>query len=64
LLTTYPSEPSLADAEFRLSFAKGVTEDKIVSSILNVVAEEVEKGDYDVGGNGGLVARLLCNCLS
>ena len=64
LLTTYPSEPLLADAAFRLLFAKGVTEGKILRSILNVVAEEVEKGDYDVGGDGELVGRLLCNCLS
>lgn len=66
LLTTYPSEPLLAEAAFRLLFAKGDTEDdpdRILKVILNVIAEEVEKGDYDVGGDGELVARLLCNSL-
>ena len=66
LLTTYPSEPLLAEAAFRLLFAKIEDEQsprRILNTILKVVAEQVEKGDYDVGGDGELVARLLCNFL-
>jgi hypothetical protein len=64
LLTTYPSEPLLAEAAFRLLFAKSKAKDdphEILKAILNVIAEEVERGDYDVGGDGELVGRLLCN---
>jgi hypothetical protein len=66
LLTTYPSEPLLAEAAFRLLFAKDEADEdphKILDAILSVVAKEVENGDYDVGGDGELVARLLCNSL-
>jgi hypothetical protein len=67
LLTTYPSEPVLAEAAFRLLFTKTENDrdaDKILKRILNVVAAEVEKGDYDVGGDGELVGRLLCTLSS
>ena len=67
LLTTYPSEPVLAEAAFRLLFTKTENDhdtDKILKRILSVVAREVEKGDYDVGGDGELVGRLLCNLSS
>jgi hypothetical protein len=62
LLTTYPSEPVLAEAAFRLLFAKGEdkSEDKVLKSILDTIAKEVESGDYDVGGDGELAARILC----
>lgn len=66
LLTTYPSEPLLAEAAFRLLFA--TTDDKhcpglILRTILEVVAEQVERGDDDVGGDGELVARVMCKRL-
>ena len=53
----------LAEAAFRLFFTK--TGDvgnpyKIFERILDVIAGEVEKGDYNVGGDGELVARILC----
>jgi hypothetical protein len=44
-----------------LLFAKSKDErdpDKVLKSILDVVAKEVENGDYDVGGDGELAARM------
>lgn len=67
LLTLYPSEPVLAEAAFRLLFANaenGQDPERILKRILEVVAGEVEKGDYDVGGDGELVARILCTLFS
>ena len=64
LLTAYPSEPVLAEAASRLLFMKTVDSeppDIILRTTLNVIADEVEKGGYDIGGDGELVARVLCN---
>lgn len=63
LLTTYPSEPILAEAAFRLLFTEVGDEtdpDLMFKRILEVIALEVERGDVDVGGDGELVARILC----
>ena len=63
LLTLYPSEPVLAEAAFRLLFAKTEYDqdpERIVKRILEAIAGEVEKGDYDAGGDGEFAARILC----
>ena len=62
LLSTYPSEPILAEAAFRLLFTKAQEADPeiMLKRILQVMAIEVERGDVDVGGDGELVARILC----
>lgn len=64
LLTTYPSEPILAEAAFRLLFTELPNETdrhRVLKKILNTIADEVENGDYDTGGDGEFVARILCN---
>ena len=53
----------LAEAAFHLLFAKTADAKnpyKILDRILSVVVGEVERGDYDVGGDGELVAMILC----
>ena len=63
LLTLIPSESALAAAAFRLLLAKIENDqdpDKILKRILDAVAGEIEKGDYDVGGDGELLVRILC----
>jgi hypothetical protein len=62
LLTTYPSEPVVAEAAFRLLFAKlpHTNQDFVLRKILEVVVSQVERGDYDAGGDGELCARILC----
>jgi hypothetical protein len=63
LLTAYPSEPVLAEAASRLLFMKlpsSGNPDTILKRILRKVADEVAKGSYDIGGDGELVARILC----
>ena len=62
LLSTYPSEPILAEAAFRLLFAEAQEADPeiVLKRILQVMAIEVGRGDIDVGGDGELVARILC----
>jgi hypothetical protein len=63
LLTAYPSEPVLAEAASRLLFMKlpgSGNPGTILKRILGKVADEVAKGSYDIGGDGELVARILC----
>jgi hypothetical protein len=66
LLTTYPSEPILAEAAFQLFFTEigGTPGGPAHEAILQAVAKEVVKGDYDIGGDGELAARLLCNMIT
>lgn len=62
LLTTYPSEPVLAEAAFQLFFTNIDCTPGTVAyrAIIDVVAKEAGKGGYDIGGDGELAARLLC----
>jgi hypothetical protein len=62
LLTTYPSEPILAEAAFQLFFSEvdGKPGGKVSVTIIEVAAKELEKGDYDIGGDGELAAKLMC----
>lgn len=61
LLTCYPSEPILAEAASRLLFSEFPgNSHNILNTVLAVVANQVSKGDYDVGSDGELAARLLC----
>ena len=63
VLTTYLSEPIVAEAAFRLLFTDLPNQKhrhKVLKRILNTVADEVEKGDYDAGSDGEFVARILC----
>ena len=62
LLTTYPSEPMVAEAAFRLLFAELPLPNQnfALRKILEVVVSQVERGDYDAGGDGELCARILC----
>lgn len=61
LLTCYPSEPILAEAASRLLFFnfRG-NHHNVLNTILEVVATQINNGDYDFGGDGELAARLLC----
>jgi hypothetical protein len=61
LLTCYPSEPILAEAASRLLFFnfRG-NHHNVLTTILEVVATQINNGDYDFGGDGELAARLLC----
>jgi hypothetical protein len=59
-LTTYPSEPILAEAAFRLFFGEIVSGWPIYKGILNLILTEIEKGNYDFGSDGELTARILC----
>ena len=61
LLTCYPSEPILAEAASRLLFFsfRG-NHHNVLKTILDVVATQINNGDYDFGGDGELAARLLC----
>ena len=63
LFSTYPSEPILAEAAFRLLFTEVQEADPeiVLKRILEVIAIEVDRGDVDVGGDGELVARILCS---
>lgn len=63
LLTAYPSEPVLAEAASRLLYMKmpePEDPDNILKTTLITVVNQIERGGYDVGGDGELVARLLC----
>lgn len=65
LLTSYPSEPVLSEAAFSLFFKEiwDDTNQNILQAskvILDVVKKQIEQGDYDAGGDGELVAKLLC----
>lgn len=65
LLTAYPSEPVLAEAASRLLYMRipeAEDPDIVLKTTLTVIATEVERGGYDVGGDGELVARILCEC--
>jgi hypothetical protein len=62
-LTTYPSEPILAEAAHQFFFNKIIpgSSRKVSNGILNVVLKEIEHGNYDFGSDGELTARILCN---
>jgi len=65
LLTAYPSEPVLAEAASRLLYMKSpLSGDSafVLKASLELIAGEVERGGYDIGGDGELVARVLCKC--
>jgi hypothetical protein len=52
----------LAEAAFQLFFSEvdGKPGGKVSVTIIEVVAKELEKGDYDIGGDGELAAKLMC----
>jgi len=65
LLTSYPSEPILAEAASRLLFTELTgsgprDRQKVLRTMLEVVANQIGKGDYDLGEDGELAARILC----
>lgn len=59
-LTTYPSEPILAEAAFRLFFSEIGSDGPIYNGVLNLILTEIERGAYDFGSDGELTARILC----
>lgn len=60
-LTTYPSEPVLADAANELFFSELVPNmPAVYTGVLKVVLREIQKGNYDFGSEGELTARILC----
>lgn len=60
-LTTYPSEPVLAEAAHKLFFDNIVQDSTpVFKGVLELVLGEIEKGNYDFGGDGELTARILC----
>jgi len=64
LLTCYPSEPILAEAASRLLFSElngNDNQQTVLRTVLEVIANQIGKGDYDLGEDGELAARLLCN---
>lgn len=65
LINTYYSEPVLAEAAFRLLFAKSENKrnpDKFLKDILMVVVKEAERVPYDIRGyDDELTVRILCN---
>jgi hypothetical protein len=62
LLTTYLSEPVLAEAAFRLLFTQlpGRKQDFILGKMLEIVNDQVERGDYNAGSDGEFCGRILC----
>jgi hypothetical protein len=65
LLTTYASEPIVAEAAFRLLFATPSSDapDKVLVTVLKQILEPITNGDYDVGSDGEFAARLICKYL-
>jgi len=64
-LTTYPSEPVLAEAANELFFSELVPNmPPVYTGVLKVVVREIQKGNYDFGSEGELTARILCKNLS
>jgi len=59
-LTTYPSEPILAEAAFRLFFDEIMSDCPIYEGVLKLILSEIEKGNYNFGSDGELTARILC----
>jgi len=60
-LTTYPSEPVLAEAANELFFSElGPNMPPVYTGVLKVVLGEIRKGNYDFGSDGELTARILC----
>ena len=60
-LTTYPSEPILAEAASRIFFSAIMGASKpAYHGILQVVADEITQGNYDFGSDGELAAKILC----
>jgi hypothetical protein len=62
LLTTYASEPILAEAAFRLLFTapSKAMPDKVLVAVLEQISAQITNGDYDVGSDGELAARIVC----
>jgi hypothetical protein len=62
LLTTYLSEPVLAEAAFRLLFTQlpSPNQDFPLRKMLQIVNDQVERGDYNAGSDGEFCARILC----
>jgi hypothetical protein len=59
-LTTYPSEPILAEAASRLFFEEIPSGVPTYMGILSLVLNQIENGNYDFGSDGELTARILC----
>ena len=59
-LTTYPSEPILAEAASRLFFSEIGQGAAVYSEVLKLILNEIERGNYDFGSDGELTARILC----
>ena len=60
-LTTYPSEPVLAEAAYQLFFSSIVPGSKpVYCGVLKMVLGEIEHGNYDFGSDGELTARIIC----
>jgi hypothetical protein len=60
-LTTYPSEPVLAEAASQLFFNPIIDGSKpVYTGVLKMVLREIEQGNYDFGSDGELTARIIC----